>query len=282
MRRCARWAGRRESWAALSCAAVLLAAFVALALTTRFGSGVAAWDAHVTDAFVVWRSPGWSRAFWLFTLLGDDSLMAVLAAASVLLFATWGRRIQAAAMAVGLTVAWAAMHVAKWLVGRARPSATLALIEQPSSHSMPSGHALIIVVFCGLMTYAAFRWIDAGWFRHQAAGGVGSGLARLVAVTTKAVVAAMAALLVAGVGVSRVYLGVHWMSDVLAGWCLGAAVLSSALHAASVWDRTGGPRGRLTRRVPWDGKRKRVVLSAAATAAVVGAAVATAFADPLL
>ena len=32
MRRCARWAGRRESWAALSCAAVLLAAFVALAL----------------------------------------------------------------------------------------------------------------------------------------------------------------------------------------------------------------------------------------------------------
>ena len=43
-----------------------------------------------------------------------------------------------------------------------RPPAALALVEQPGSHSMPSGHALIVVVFFGLLAYALFRWIDAG------------------------------------------------------------------------------------------------------------------------
>ena len=39
---------------------------------------------------------------------------------------------------------------------------------------------------------------------------------------TKALVYGLACLVLGGVGFSRVYLGVHWPSDVLAGWCLGA------------------------------------------------------------
>jgi undecaprenyl-diphosphatase len=40
---------------------------------------------------------------------------------------------------------------------------------------------------------------------------------------TKRMVFTLAVVLVLGIGFSRVYLGVHWPSDVLAGWCLGAA-----------------------------------------------------------
>ena len=51
---------------------------------------------------------------------------------------------------------------------------------------------------------------------------------------TKAMVFVLAALLVVAIGVSRVYLGVHWPSDVLAGWALGGAF---ALAAWSVLRR---------------------------------------------
>jgi undecaprenyl-diphosphatase len=54
---------------------------------------------------------------------------------------------------------------------------------------------------------------------------------------TKRMVFILAALLVLGIGFSRVYLGVHWPSDVLAGWCLGAAW---ALAAWTALLRLGG------------------------------------------
>jgi hypothetical protein len=48
-----------------------------------------------------------------------------------------------------------------------------------------------------------------------------------------------AAAVTALVGLSRVYLGVHWTSDVLAGWCFGAAWLSVILGVLLAWERQG-------------------------------------------
>lgn len=101
--------------------------------------------------------------------------------------------------------------VFKVLVGRARPPLEEMLTLPSSTASMPSGHTM-----ASLCVGAALTWALV-----EAAPGTG---ARIVTGLTVASVAAWVVL----VGVSRVYLGVHWPSDVVASWLLGAAWLTAA------------------------------------------------------
>ncbi|WP_329406996.1 phosphatase PAP2 family protein [Streptomyces sp. NBC_00704] len=98
----------------------------------------------------------------------------------------------------------------KAAVGRARP-----VWPDPvdSAHyaAYPSGHALTATVVCGLLL-----WL----LRRHGAGPV---------LWRTAVTAAVIS--VAGVGLTRIWLGVHWPSDVLAGWLLGAALVALAIAA---------------------------------------------------
>jgi membrane-associated phospholipid phosphatase len=108
----------------------------------------------------------------------------------------------------------------KTLVGRVRP-----VVADPVAHgpgnSFPSGHALGSMVVYGMLTLvflAVVRHRWRGWF------------------------VALAALIVAAIGASRVALGVHFVSDVLAGWLLGAAWICVTAYAFRVWRReTGHP-----------------------------------------
>lgn len=47
----------------------------------------------------------------------------------------------------------------------------------------------------------------------------------------------MAAIVILGIGLRRVYLGYQWTTDVLAGWVLGLSILSLAVMAATIWSR---------------------------------------------
>jgi undecaprenyl-diphosphatase len=106
----------------------------------------------------------------------------------------------------------------KTLVGRVRP-----VVADPVAHgqgnSFPSGHALGSMVVYGMLALvflAVVRHRWRGWF-------VG-----------------LAALIVALIGLSRIALGVHFVSDVLAGWMLGAAWISVTAYAFRVWRREAG------------------------------------------
>ncbi|KRD02228.1 MULTISPECIES: phosphatase PAP2 family protein [unclassified Streptomyces] len=102
----------------------------------------------------------------------------------------------------------------KAAVGRARP-----VWPDPvdSAHyaAYPSGHALTATVVLGLLLWLLYR------------RGVGRALWRAALAAT--------ALSVVGVGLTRIWLGVHWPSDVLGGWLLGAMLVALAIAVQLRW-----------------------------------------------
>jgi membrane-associated phospholipid phosphatase len=129
-------------------------------------------------------------------------------------------------LAATVTLAAIAQQTIKDAVGRPRP-----VWPDPvdSAHyaAFPSGHAMTAAVVCGLLL-----WL----LRRFGPGRVGWRTAVAVAVVS-----------VVGVGVTRVWLGVHWPSDVLGGWLFGALVVALAVMVHA-WPRrrraerpVGGP-----------------------------------------
>ncbi|MBI1196342.1 MAG: phosphatase PAP2 family protein [Phenylobacterium sp.] len=135
------------------------------------------------------------------TALGGTTLVTVVTVVAVLAFAFHRRWRHAAVMAGAVLAAWASSNFTKAFYHRPRPDLVPHEVYVYSG-SFPSGHS----------TLSAATWLT---------------LAMLIASLetrrrTKALVYVVAGVILAGVGVSRVYLGVHWPSDVLAGWCLGS------------------------------------------------------------
>ena len=94
----------------------------------------------------------------------------------------------------------------KELFARDRP---LDQVIPAAGYSFPSGHAFAATVFYGMTVYLVFRLTDRAWARA------------LAAVLGVAVIGA--------VGLSRVYLNVHYLTDVVGGWLAGSAWLVASL-----------------------------------------------------
>ncbi|MBO4252884.1 phosphatase PAP2 family protein [Streptomyces griseorubiginosus] len=143
----------------------------------------------------------------------------------------WTMRLVTAVVVVWLVRRRSARWTALWLavtvaVGSLVQQSLKAAIDRPrpvwpdpvdSAHyaAFPSGHAMTATVVCGLLL----------WLLHR--HGTGRTLWRTA--LTVAVVS------VAGVGLTRVWLGVHWPSDVLGGWLLGALLVALAALAHRRW-----------------------------------------------
>lgn len=136
------------------------------------------------------------------TSLGSHAVLAVVAVVAVGFLLASGKR--AAALLMAVSVGGGALLSAglKSLYQRPRPDLVTHLAEV-SSASFPSGHAMLSAV-----TYLTLGALLARVQPQQ----------RL-----KAYIFSVALALTIVVGLSRVYLGVHWPTDVLAGWVVGAA-----------------------------------------------------------
>lgn len=135
------------------------------------------------------------------TALGGTTVLTIVVAFVALLLASMGRWRTGALVALACASGSWANVLFKQLVARTRPDLVPHLMTE-SSNSFPSGHAANSAIV--YLTLATLAW---PMLRRPAA--------RAFAMTA-------AVALVVAIGASRVYLGVHWPSDVLAGWLFGA------------------------------------------------------------
>jgi undecaprenyl-diphosphatase len=136
------------------------------------------------------------------TALGGFTLLTVTVIVGTLMLIFHDRRREAAVFAITVILAQISSEVLKAVFDRDRPT-LVAHGGYAYSQSFPSGHsAMAAVTFFTLATVVAS--VEAKK-------------------RTKALIYGMAITFVVTVGISRVYLGVHWPTDVVGGWALGAS-----------------------------------------------------------
>ncbi len=183
-----------RAWAAMIC--LLLFAFLAWQLRVN---GLAAFDNAVTGWVRAYMSPMLTHGMLLISDLGALPFIAALSTLSAAyLFARrkWGDGLGVAAASLG---SWLLESQLKIVFHRPRPD--LPHLTPVTGYSFPSAHATV--------TAAVFLTLALVYCRHPASA------------TGRAMMLPGAALIILLVGISRVYLGVHYPSDVLAGWAAG-------------------------------------------------------------
>lgn len=199
---------RRPRWVPavrpLVLAALLFGAFLAVARSVRSGGWWTTWDGPVLSWFLTHRTDRLNTVATVLTQLGSPVASAVASAAvAVLLWRSGGARVGGWVLG-GAVAAGAVILVAKVVVGRDRPP-VIDRLAQETGPSFPSGHVTGALVLYGAVAVLLH--------------------ARVRTATSRAVVLGVG-LAVAATAVVRLYLGVHWLSDVLAAVLLGGALLA--------------------------------------------------------
>ena len=192
---------RRNAWA-LAGVLLLAACFLGLA-SEVIEAETMDWDALALRQAHAWRAahPALEPLLRDITALGSTVLMALFTVIVVGYLAAQRQFTRALCVGAAMASGSVAVTALKAFIGRARPDPSLAAFVQDGL-SFPSGHASMSAMF----------FLTVGTLLAQ----------QHCTWRVRAYVIGVAALLTVLVGASRVLLGVHWATDVAAGWLFGA------------------------------------------------------------
>ncbi len=190
--------------------ALLILAFAALTVlvTTTSTQGV---DLLITQLLQTVASPFFGTLMSAISWPGYTPQSFILVGLIVLLLYGFGLRWEALS-AVGAAVIEEGLNLLiKDAVHRARPAPNLVhVFVKLTSYSFPSGHVTFYTGFFGFIWFLAFTLLKPSWKRTLLLASFG--------------------VLILLIGLSRVYLGEHWASDVLGGYLLGSLALIASIQ----------------------------------------------------
>lgn len=144
-----------------------------------------------------YASPWLTSLMQLFSFLGSTLFLTMASGAALITFWLLKRRHAATLLAITMIGGAIFLTTLKNIFRRARPEPFFNLVL-PSSYSFPSGHSLLSFCFYGALAAIVTRRVEQR--------------------SIKIIVWTIAFLMIGFVGISRIYLGVHYPSDVLAGY----------------------------------------------------------------
>jgi undecaprenyl-diphosphatase len=178
-------------------------------------------DLAVTTWIRAHTTPLGDRIFTVVSLIGSPIAMAAVGTIGAILIIVRRKWLVLAAWIAGFMGAGALSYMLKIVIHRPRPVGASAFLHG-ETFSFPSGHALGSLVGYGMLAYV----IGANWLESRRA--------RLrLAIAT--------AVLVIAIGISRLYLGVHYFSDVVGGYAVGILWLSVCISGLQVAERRRPP-----------------------------------------
>jgi undecaprenyl-diphosphatase len=181
---------------------LLLVSGIALTLAAYF-FGIFHFDLKIALSLREENDPVLNAIMTAISLLGDGWVPVILVAA-VATICAWKKRWIEAVFVVATLTSGVLAGILKMLVGRARPpSFTLNpwdIFHSFNQYAYPSGHVMYFVVFFGFSGYLAWKFLS-GWLRW--------------------IVISICLTLIFLIGPSRIYLGEHWVSDVIGSYIIG-------------------------------------------------------------
>ena len=165
-----------------------------------------AFDLPVTRAIQSITLPGFAEMMHILTWIGSAPQVYVISIVFILGLLLSGWRWEAFMSAASLVLTAGLGMLVKFMIARPRPGAGLVRVtEILTDYSFPSGHVLFYTIFFGFLLYLTVTLAKPGIWQELSVILLG--------------------LMIALIGVSRIYAGHHWASDVLGAYLLGSICL---------------------------------------------------------
>ncbi|HVF91506.1 MAG TPA: phosphatase PAP2 family protein [Blastocatellia bacterium] len=201
---------RRARWAEAVMGASLLLYIVLAVLAYRFA--YFEWDLSIALGIQRMDFPGFQALMVWLSALGSGWVPIALVAGTGFALAAAGFKTEGVICVAGVASGGLLNMLLKMLSARPRPSESLVhIFASVKQASFPSGHVVFFIEYFGILFFFAYVLLKRGPLRQ------------LALITTGAMISL--------IGVSRIYLGAHWPSDVVGAYLAGGIWLMLMIEA---------------------------------------------------